>query len=295
MSCLWFFFFFGSLIQFGSGKEGLQAQIYAPEGLNMPGTWNGWTNPPTNNMALASSTQVSGGRITKITTGTERWQTWFSVAASGADLTGGSHTWLFTSGPSGSPWNNKWAGVNVSMNTLQNYTYNSGADNTVTLTNGKFYTVNWRDNGYAGTEAIFMETSSLPVNLTSVSVPSNVLEGQQAAITLQVSATPAPEEIFYLRYTTNAWNSSSVLTFSMSGQTGTANIPAQSAGAVVEYYAFSSTVSGISADFDMQTLKLNNNSGSNYTYTVAGLSTQAEITSFSLPEQTGAATINPAA
>ena len=65
------------------------AQIYAPEGLNMPGTWNGWTNPPTNNLAIASSTQVTGGRVTKITTGTARYQTIFSAAASGADFTGG--------------------------------------------------------------------------------------------------------------------------------------------------------------------------------------------------------------
>ncbi|MCE1201127.1 MAG: DUF5018 domain-containing protein, partial [Bacteroidia bacterium] len=285
----------GNLFLLSGNQSGLKAQIYEPEGLNLPGTWNSWQNPPANNLALASSTQVIGGRVSKITTGTVRWQTWFSVAASGADLVGGDHTWLFTSGPSGSPWSNKWAGVNVTMNTLQNYTFNNGADNSISLTNGKYYTVNWRDNGYAGTQAIFMETSSLPVNLTNVSVPSNVLAGQQASVNLTVDATPSPEENFYLRYTTNAWNSSSTVSFTMSGLGGTATIPAQSAGAVVEYYVFSSTVTGISSDYDMQTIRLNKNGGSNYSYTVIGLSTQAEILSFSLPEQTGPATINSAA
>ncbi|HMM12941.1 MAG TPA: hypothetical protein PKE03_12670, partial [Bacteroidales bacterium] len=118
----------------------LSAQIWEPEGLNLPGQWNNWQNPPVNNLALASSTQVQGGRVVKINQGTVRWQTIFSVAATGADLVGGTHNWLFTSGPVTNPWGNKWAGVNVQMNTLQDYTFNTGADNSVTLTNGKWYT-----------------------------------------------------------------------------------------------------------------------------------------------------------
>jgi hypothetical protein len=35
------------------------AQIWEPEGINMPGAWNSWTNPPDNNLALASFTQVT--------------------------------------------------------------------------------------------------------------------------------------------------------------------------------------------------------------------------------------------
>lgn len=100
------------------GMAATQAQIFAPEGLNMPGAWNGWTNPPTNNLALASSTQVTNGRIARISTGTTRWQTIFSVDAAGADIVGGNYNWIFTSGPSGNAYANKWAGVNVAMNQL---------------------------------------------------------------------------------------------------------------------------------------------------------------------------------
>lgn len=248
-----------------------QAQIYEPEGLNMPGAWNGWVNPPANNLALASSTQVTGGRITKIATGITRWQTIFSVAASGGDLVGGTYNWLFTSGSTGNPWGNKWAGVNVVINTLQNYTWNSGADNNITIVNGKWYTVVWKDSGYAPTQAIFMETGAEPVTITSVSSPAGSIDpNQEVVVTVTTSLVASAEEVFYVRYTTNDWITSSAVAVNMSGSLGTANIPGQPEGANVEYYAFSSTVAGIIADFDLYTIHLNNNNGSNYTYSVVG-------------------------
>lgn len=244
-------------------------QIFQPEGLNMPGTWNSWTNPPVNNLYLASSTQVTGGKITKITSGTVRWQTIFNAAASGGNVVGGNHTWLFTSGANTTPWANKWAGVNVSMNSLQTYSYNSGADNTITLTNGKWYTMNWQDQGYAGTQAIFMETSAQPVDILSVvqspiSVESNTL----VRIDITLSASPSVEEKFYLRYTSNNWAASSVAPFIITGLSGTASIPAFEAGTTVSYYIFSSTSSNPTTNHDMLSIKLNTNAGSNYNYTV---------------------------
>jgi hypothetical protein len=248
-----------------------QAQIWEPEGLNMPGAWNGWTNPPTNNLALASYTQVTGGRVTKISTGITRWQTIFSVAASGGDLVGGTYDWLFTSGPSGSPFQNKWAGVTVSMNTLQSYTFQGPNDNNITLVNNKWYTVVWKDNAYANTQAIFMETSAEPVTITSVSFPAgNIDPNQEVVVTVNTSLAVSAEELIYIRYTTNAWLTSSLLTVNMSGSTGTASIPGQPEGTNVEYYAFSSTVAGITSDFDLYTIHLNNNSENNYAYSVVG-------------------------
>jgi hypothetical protein len=271
----------------------VQAQIYAPEGLNMPGAWNSWTNPPTNNLALASYTQVPGGRVTKILTGTPRWQTTLSVAATGGDIVGGTYEWLFTSGSTGNPWGNKWANVTVSMNTLQAYTFNNGANNQITVVNGKWYTMNWEDSGYSGTRAIFMETSAQPVNLLSLSVPTVVTANQPADITIITDASPSAEELFYLAYTTNNWVSSEIVSFSMAGSNGTATIPGQSPGAVVKYYAFSSTATGITGDYDLYTIKSDKNGGIFYSYTVSGLSSQADILSFSFTEQTGPSVINP--
>lgn len=246
-----------------------KAQIYEPEGLNLPGAWNSWTNPPSNNLALASSTQVTNGRVVKKTNGTLRWQTVFNVAATGADLIGGTYNFLFTSGPATSAFQNKWAGVTVTMNTLQSYTYNTGADNSITITNGKWYTMNWEDIGYVSNKAIFMETSSQPVEITNVSTPSSVAANQAAGINITISAAPCAEELFYLRYSTDNWASSSILPVSISGTSGTASIPGQPASTVVKYYVLSSTVASLSANYDLCTIKLNNNTNLNYTYTVA--------------------------
>ncbi|MFZ4520118.1 MAG: T9SS type A sorting domain-containing protein [Bacteroidales bacterium] len=245
-----------------------QAQIYEPEGLNMPGVWNGWTNPPANNLALASYTQVTGGRVVKFSTGIQRWQTIFSVAATGGDIVGGSYAWLFSSGALSNPWGNKWANTNVIINTLQSYTYNNGPDNNITVTNGKWYTMNFEDAGYASNRAIFMETSAQPVDIASVSVPVVVNPGDPASITVVTSTVPCAEEYFYVRYSTDAWVTSAAVSVSMTGTSGTAVIPGQSAGTVVSYYAFSSTVTPITADYDLYTIKLKTDGLINFTYTV---------------------------
>jgi hypothetical protein len=248
----------------------LCAQIYEPEGLNMPGEWNTWTNPPVNNLALASATQVAGGRVTKITIGTTRWQTIFHVAASGGDLVDGNFDWLFTSGPEANAFANKWAGVNVTMNSLQEYTYQSAIDNNIALSDDKWYTVVWEDAGYANTHAIFMETTNEPVEILTVSVPAEVAAGEVVDITLTTDQTPSPEEVFYVRYTTTDWNSSVVIPVNMTGSTGIASIPGQIEGTTVQYYALSSTVTDLSADIDLLTIRINNNLGANYAYTVGG-------------------------
>lgn len=244
------------------------AQIFEPEGLNMPGVWNAWTNPPANNLAFASNTQVANGRVTKISVGTTRWQTIFSVAATGGDITPGSYDYLFTSGPAANAFQNKWAGVTVVMNTLQNYTVNSGANNNITLSDGKWYTMNWEDVGYANNRVIFMETSANPVLISNVSVPASVAPATAAIITVTTSFAKSAQEIVYLRYSTDSWATSTTIPVTMTGTTGTASIPGQSAATVVSYYAFTSTISGLTADYDLCTIKLNNNTGLNYSYTV---------------------------
>src|SRR5690606_33221138 len=104
-------------------------QIYDPEGLNMPGTWNGFSNPPTID-ALRNPNQSASGDITLITTGQNRYQTKIHCATTGGDVAPGSYNWLFTSGPlvdvndcnnngnfsESGTFCNKWAGVNVVFN-----------------------------------------------------------------------------------------------------------------------------------------------------------------------------------
>lgn len=272
------FVILGLFITYFLSAPKISAQIYEPEGLNMPGAWNGWTNPPTNNLALASSTQVTNGRVVKISTGTIRWQTIFSVGATDADVVGGNYEWKFTSGPQHESWNNQWTlgdfdqTVAVNLNTLEEYKKHSLSNpnsNTITITNGKWYTMNWEDKGYANTRAIFMETSAEPVSISTVSEPVGEVDiNTPVEITITTSANPCAEELFYLRYTIDNWTSSSVVLFSMTNSSGTVEIPGQTSGTAVNYYVFSSSVSGITSDYDLYTIKLNNKTGTNYTYTV---------------------------
>ncbi|MBU1368701.1 MAG: DUF5018 domain-containing protein, partial [Bacteroidetes bacterium] len=258
------------------------AQIYEPDGLRMPGDWNGWTN----NLDMGGPFDFN-----KMNEGVARWQTTFNYTG----ITG-DQLFKFTSTNGGNNWANQWSGnASVSLNALNNFQFGDHGNNSISVTNGKWYAVVFEDAGYANTRAIFMETSAEPVDLLSLTVPADIVQNESADITLTLSASASAEEIFYLRYSTDNWSTSALTTFSMTGSSGTATIPGQDAGKTVSYYAFSSTVSGITADFDLYTIELNNNGGSNYSYAVAGLSSDAEILSFSLAEQTGAAVINSAA
>lgn len=218
------------------------AQIYAPEGINMPGAWNGWSNPPTNALALACSAQTTGGLITVLTDDQRRYHTTFQSGSGGVGS--GTNEWLFTSGPSGSPWNNKWCATTVSMNTIQAYTYQGASNNSITLTSGKYYTVNLKDNGYSNTEAIFMETSGNPVAISSV-VDNHKGAGVNDTVTVTLSGTPSTEEKVYVRYTTDSWSTHKFVLATGSGTTWKAVIPAAnvSSSMVGSYKGLTSTVS----------------------------------------------------
>ena len=258
------------------------AQIFEPEGLNMPGAWNAWTNLPTNNLALANPNQVSGGRLVKITQGQAKWQTIFSVAPSGGDLTAGSYEFVFSSGPSGNPWNNTWKNADFNLNALTNLAFNSGANNSITISNHKWYTMNWIDVGYTGTQAIFMETSAQPVTFSAaVQSPLNGSVENTDAVTVTVtsSAAPSVEELVYVRYSTDAFATSTLAPVAFSGTTGTAVIPAQAAAATVQYYVFSTTVNSPAlADIDKVSIHTLINGEGNFYYTVNSLLPSVSIT-----------------
>lgn len=249
----------------------LNAQIWPPEGLNMPGAFNGWTNPPTI-PAFAGIQHPQGKLLLDTSLATRRYQTLIYVSTlSGGDCAPGTYEWLFTSGPPGNYYQNKWASVLVSMNTLQTYVFQGGTNNTVTLNDNTYYTVNWLDIGYQSTKAIWMPTSAAPVALVSVyqnPAPGSVYPNNPVTVTVVTSAVKSPEEIVYVRYTTNNWITSDLLQVNFTGNVGTAVIPGQPGGTIVRYYAFSTTVANPTSDFDMYTIRVNNNNKANYVYSV---------------------------
>lgn len=246
-----------------------QAQVWGPEGVSMPGAWNAWTNPPTNALALASATQVAGGQVTLRTTGDgAQYQTIIHAAAAGGDVVGGTYDWLFTSGAPGNEWGNKWNGVVVTMNTIQDYTHQGSSDNNITIANDMWYTANFEDIGYTNTRAIFMATSAQPVEILNVSEPANVMPNDPVIVTITTDNNLSPEEIAYICYTTDNWNTTSAVLATMTATSGTATIPGQAVNTGVKYYAFTSTIASISADFGLQAIDVNNNSGVNYSYDI---------------------------
>ncbi len=237
------------------------AQIYEPEGINMPGDWDSWDNPPTNPV-FASSAQASGN-ITLISE-LNVYQTIFSTPA---DIPSGNYEFLFSSGPSTNYWQNKWADADFTLNTITNLTLNGTNNNTITLNNNRYYVMNWEDIGYTDTRAIFMELIAAPVTITNVSQDISIPDAtQNVTVTVTTSATPV--ENVYVRYTNNNWNTSSIVLCDFTETSGTAVIPAQPEGTDVEYYVFSTTISNPTSDFNLISINFDNNSGSNYTYSV---------------------------
>lgn len=257
------------LLLFSAISIFLKGQITESDGLRMPGDWNAWTNSL--NMGGAFDLQ-------KITTGTIRWHTKFQYTG-----TTGPVAFKFVSGGSGNPWYNQWANTSFSINQIISNIQYCGCDipnNNINITNGKWYTVNWQDLGYTNTNAIFMETSAEPVQLVSLSYSPNtsIMPWDAVTVNLTVSASPSPEEKVFLRYTTDNFANSSLIPFSFSGTTGTATIPAFAAGTSVRFYAYSTTLdaANIGNNHDMATIRLLNNGGTNYNYTVITPSTVSD-------------------
>ncbi|MGA9115818.1 MAG: BNR-repeat neuraminidase N-terminal domain-containing protein, partial [Bacteroidota bacterium] len=263
-------------VLFSAGAAFGQQEIYDLEGVNMPGSWNTWTNPPTTPVSIGGIQTAGGTVLPDSGLATIRYSTLIYVNTTGADFVGGNYDFLFTSGPTTNYWANAWKDVTVVMDSMQTYNYytSGGTNNNVTLTDGKYYSVRFRDvEPYGNTPGVWMVTSAAPVNLTGVSqapVAGLVNVTSNVVVTVTLSAAKSAEEIIYVRYTTDNWATSTLLTASGAGTSYTATIPAQTAGTNVAYYAFSSTKADPSFNYDMYTLKYNNNNKTNYGYTVHG-------------------------
>lgn len=198
-------------------------------------------------------------------------QTWMATVQ--ATTTNASAGFLFANNGSFSP---KWAnGSAVSFNSKSTW-FASGADGTYNQTNGNFYTFICQDqNGGTNSQGYVFQTSAAPVSVSTVAqsvLASSVTVGQAVTITATTSASLPTGQGVFLRYSTNAFSTSTVVNMTGSGSTYTAAIPSgtNTAGANVVYYVFTSggTTPPAAADCDLSTINLNNNGGSNYSYTV---------------------------
>jgi hypothetical protein len=102
--------------------------------------------------------------------------------------------------------------------------------------------------------------------------PTTVYPGQTVTVTATLSGSLSTGQGVYLRYTDDGWTTSTIIEMSGSVTSYTADINASknTADANLSYYTFTSgdglTISHDAADW--YSINLNNNSGSNYSYTV---------------------------
>ena len=108
---------------------------------------------------------------------------------------------------------------------------------------------------------------------SSISTPSITYPGQTNTITATLDGALSTGQGVYMRYSTDNFANSTVVEMTGAGTSYTADIPSgtNTVSANVSYYVFTSgsglTISPANADF--YTINLNNNTGTNYNYTVS--------------------------
>ena len=265
-----------------------QSNISFGERVQVVGTFNGFaTNPYGTDYRTTTFRKLSIPTGTTPTDGRGQWATTINVQASGGNvmpinMTGaGGGGFLFISGPTGNPFQNKWAFTTIGQAAIDGVnftTYNSGDDMGLNMTTPGFYTFVLNDCGYTGTDAKYYigYTSEPPV------MPTRTLQtvnpNNSATINISTNVNPSVQDKVYVRYTTSGnfagTGSSSVVQATGSGTSFTATIPTFPAGTVVTYYVFTSTKmlaalnSASEIDKSLQELKFDDNAGLNYTYTL---------------------------
>ena len=180
---------------------------------------------------------------------------------------------------------NKWSNTNTPYNSEFTLTWGGGSNNghdgilTIATTINKYYTLQINGLAYSNRTAVLMETDNAPQSFdanasTAVSTPTYVYAGQTATIYINLAGSKSPQERVFVRYSIDNWGTSKVVEATGTGTTwsnASATIPSgdNTLGSTIKYYAYSTTVAATnSSSHDLITLKLANNSGPNYSYTV---------------------------
>lgn len=246
-------------------------EIYRPEGINMPGSWNGWTNS-------LDEEQMGNFRLSYRAFGGGQYMSRLQVKATDGDVSAGAYKMLFTSGPSTALYQNKWADGALEIHAITGLTLNGAADNDVTLENDYVYTILFEDNGYANSRASMLRTSQLPVQVLRISgLPTqSVTAGESVSVNVELSGIKSPEEKVYVIYSINDFETEAVIEITeFDGVTGSVNLPGQADGVTLSFFVVTTTVEASSwgTDRDMYILEWNSNEGANYSVSFGSIAT----------------------
>lgn len=274
------------LFLFGEVKS---QNIFSGEPVQVVGRMQGY-NPT----SAANSTY----RRVSTTTGTPtdgrgQWTKTYNVQSSGGDFTpdnmpGGNTTgFLFISGPSGNRFQNKWVftGVGVAaLNAYNDVTKDPTGTTDMGLNMGTTgrYTFVFNDAGYVNTTFYVGYTLNDPITVSRSSQTINA--DRTVTIGITSSVAPSAGENIFVRYrnTNDFSTSTATVQASGSGTSWTATIPAQSYGTTMYYYVFTSTrtLAELNGDSELRrslsALRYDDNSGTNYNYTISVPTTIAD-------------------
>ena len=181
---------------------------------------------------------------------------------------------------------NKWSNTSTPYNQVFTLNWGGGSFNgpdgvfTTAPTSGRHYTLQIRGLSYSSRQGVIMETNNAPQSFhptasTAVSNPGVVCSGAAVTINVTLAGAKSPQERVFIRYSsTSNFASSKVVEATGTGSawsTASATIPgADNTSGTIFYYAYTTTVAATDAsDHDLITLRLGNNGGSNYSYTIA--------------------------
>ena len=141
---------------------------------------------------------------------------------------------------------------------------------------------NGSSNPNEGKAVVFEIQGTVQSVSSTARTPSGIVNANVGVtVTSTLSGAFATGQAAFLRYTKDNFATSTVVKMTGSGTSYSAAIPAafNTASAVVKYYVFTSgdVASVAASDADLFTINLDNNGGSNYTYTV-DVALSAELT-----------------
>ena len=277
--------FFASLFFLAATNHAIAQNIFNGERVQVVGTFNGFTTTPYGTDYRTTIYRKVSTTTVNPSDGRGQWATTINVQNSGGDvapinMTGGGSGFLFISGPTASPFNNKWAFSSAMQGTVDGVStsiYQGSTDMGLNMNITGYYTFVMNDVGYTAspdTRYYVGYTATAPVTVTRSSQTVN--GNGTTTVNITTGAALSPQEKIYVRSVIGASanfsgsTATSIVQATGTGTSYTATIAAPSSSNTVNYYVFTSTgsLSTLTAanelNKSLSILRYDDNGGVNY-------------------------------
>jgi arylsulfatase A-like enzyme len=210
----------------------------------LAGDWNNFNKD--DNTVPWELTRISAPAVD----GTPDGYSWFintiHVASSGGDTTPGTHSFVVIGH---NRYATQWGGEAINIDDTTVIPFFSGNTlgpvNTITFHDGYYYSfrlLDYAGQAHANMELAVLKTAAPPVSITrSGQTPELPNSSQPVVVNIALSERKSPQEHVYLRWSTDTFVTSHIVSASGSGVNYSATIPAQPSGTAVQYSLLTST------------------------------------------------------